>query len=286
MHIDDKQKLSFGRLLRSLRRAENMTMNDVFRKTRVSHTVLELIEKEDYARLPAMVLVKSFLRSYANAVGADPDEIIRLYLLGHKNASQNLDSEASPDKDNAKLWPKCLLVFSALAALIYLTVFIMQKGIEEPPPGTKPQAVPAEQQKESVAVKKPSDDSFNKLPLIEQVEQAEPEQIEPEKLEDTAPEPAEPKQETLPETEKQPEAVIPEKLFLKIISEEETWFKVIIDNQDASEYTLKPGESMELEALSGYNILIGNAAGLKLFLNDKPVEVPGKSGEVVTIRIP
>ncbi len=283
MHIDDKQKLSFGRLLRSLRRAENMTMNDVFRKTRVSQTVLELIEKEDYSRLPAKVLAKNFLRSYANAVGADPDEIIRLYLLGYKNASQDLDPEASRDKDNAKLWPKCLLVFSALAALIYLTVFIMQKGIEEPLPNTKPQAAPAEQQKESVAVKKLSDDSFNKPPLIEQADQAEPEQTEPENLEDTPPEP---KQEALHETEKKPEAVIPEKLFLKIISEEETWFKVIIDNNDASEYTLKPGESMELEALSGYNILIGNAAGLKLFLNDKPVEVPGRSGEVVTIRIP
>ena len=80
---------------------------------------------------------------------------------------------------------------------------------------------------------------------------------------------------------------IPEKLLLKIVSVEDTWIKIIIDGQSTKEYRLKPGDLLELEASSGYNVLIGNAAGVQLTLNGKPVEkLLGKSGEVVTIQIP
>ena len=80
--------------------------------------------------------------------------------------------------------------------------------------------------------------------------------------------------------------VVSEKLLLKIRAIEETWLKVIIDNGDAMEYTVKLGDILELEAFSGYNILIGNATGVKLFLNDVPIEVPGRTGQVVTIQLP
>ena len=76
-----------------------------------------------------------------------------------------------------------------------------------------------------------------------------------------------------------------ERFILKIRTLEETWIKVIVDNQDSKEYTLQTGDLLELEASSGYNLLIGNAGGIKLMLNDKPVEVQGKRGEVVNIQI-
>lgn len=80
---------------------------------------------------------------------------------------------------------------------------------------------------------------------------------------------------------------IPEKLLLKIVAVEDTWMKIIIDGQSTKEYRLKPGDLLELEASSGYNLLIGNAAGVQLTLNGKPVEkFLGKSGQVVTIQIP
>ncbi|MBL0732137.1 MAG: DUF4115 domain-containing protein [Desulfosarcina sp.] len=267
----DKENLSFGRLLRSLRRDKNMTLDDVFKITRVSKTILELIEKEDHKGLPAAVLVKNFLRSYADAVGADRDEIVGLYLRNNKNAGRNLRFEACLPEPDTKLWPRFLLAVSALAVIIGLTIFMMKKGTEEPLATIEPpvesveiQATPIGQEEQSVD-EKPLDDSFNRQPLMEQKE------IE---------------QEELPEAEEKPEAIIPEKLLLKIISLEETWLKVIIDSHNATEYTVKPGDSLEFEAFSGYNILIGNAAGVNLFLNDKPIEVPGRTGQVVTIQIP
>jgi hypothetical protein len=33
-------------------------------------------------------------------------------------------------------------------------------------------------------------------------------------------------------------------------------------------------------------LLIGNAGGILLALNDQPVSVPGRSGQVVTLQLP
>ena len=75
-------------------------------------------------------------------------------------------------------------------------------------------------------------------------------------------------------------------LLLKIITIEASWIKVIIDGRKPKEYSLKPGDRLELEAFTGFNLLIGNATGLQLILNDKPIEILGKRGQVVNIQIP
>ena len=77
-----------------------------------------------------------------------------------------------------------------------------------------------------------------------------------------------------------------DKLLLKVTALEDTWLKVIIDEKDSTEYSLSSGDNLDLEAHSGYNLLIGNSGGLKITLNDKPVPISGKSGEVVTIHLP
>jgi len=77
-----------------------------------------------------------------------------------------------------------------------------------------------------------------------------------------------------------------DKLLLKVVAIEETWMKIIIDAQSPVEYSLKPGDLIELEAATGYNLLIGNAAGVHLTLNEKPVKIPGKRDQVVKLAIP
>jgi len=71
-----------------------------------------------------------------------------------------------------------------------------------------------------------------------------------------------------------------------VIAVEDTWLKVIMDEKGSTEYSLNSGDQIELEAAAGFSLLIGNAGGLKITLNDQPVAIPGKSGEVVTIELP
>jgi len=76
------------------------------------------------------------------------------------------------------------------------------------------------------------------------------------------------------------------RLMLKVVAVKGTWMKVIIDGQDSEEYKLSAGDHLELQATEGYNILIGDAKGIQLMLNEKPYPITGKSGQVVTVQIP
>ena len=76
------------------------------------------------------------------------------------------------------------------------------------------------------------------------------------------------------------------KKVLHIRALEDTWVKIIVDNQEPKEYNLRTGDQLEEEATVGYNLLIGNASGLELKLDGKPVNISGKDGEVVNIQIP
>lgn len=75
-------------------------------------------------------------------------------------------------------------------------------------------------------------------------------------------------------------------LMLKIDAVEKTWIKVNIDGEEPLNYLLNPGDHIELEGRSRISLVIGNAGGLKMRLNDKPVALPGKSGDVVKIELP
>jgi cytoskeleton protein RodZ len=74
--------------------------------------------------------------------------------------------------------------------------------------------------------------------------------------------------------------------LLQIDAVEETRLKVIIDRHQPKQYGLNPGDQLELKATSGFNLLIGNATGIRLRLNHQPVVIEGRRGQVVTLKLP
>lgn len=76
------------------------------------------------------------------------------------------------------------------------------------------------------------------------------------------------------------------KRVLAIAAHENSWVKVVIDQGATSEHKLKPGDQLRLEAQHSFNLLIGNVGGVRLSLDDQPVTIPGKRGEVVNIHLP
>jgi hypothetical protein len=88
------------------------------------------------------------------------------------------------------------------------------------------------------------------------------------------------------EADTAPAEAVQESLVLNVTALEDTWLKVIIDEKDSTEYSLKAGDQITLKASTGYNLLIGNAGGLRLMLNNQPISIPGESGQVVNIHLP
>jgi transcriptional regulator with XRE-family HTH domain len=69
----------FGTFLKRARESREILLADVAQKIKVSRSTLELLEKGQFADLPAGVYVRGFIRSFARAVGADETEPLLLY---------------------------------------------------------------------------------------------------------------------------------------------------------------------------------------------------------------
>ena len=248
----NKNSLSFGRYLKAIRIEKGISLNKISEETRIRIDNLLLIEKEDHDRLPAEVFVKGSLRAYSKALGVDGDESVRRYISSLNAYQTNERSEADFARLSTRFWPHLLLSLGAMICIIVLSVFAM--SVFHSPLQTDSQV------NTNVGNdNKTSKDIDNIAPKVDNVRELDSDLAG-----------------------KQSE----KSLLLSIIAIEATWIKVIIDGRKPKEYSLKSGERLELEAFDGFNLLIGNATGVQLLLNDKPIKVLGKKGQVVNIQLP
>ena len=77
-----------------------------------------------------------------------------------------------------------------------------------------------------------------------------------------------------------------DKYSLRLKAIEKTWLKITVDDQPPNEFMLKPGDVLSKEADNEFQLLLGNATGLEIYLNDKLVKVSGRPGQVKTLRLP
>jgi len=246
--VKSKNYLSFGRYLKNIRLEKGIHLATVSKETRIGLLNLALIENEDHENMPAEVFVKGFLRAYAKAIGADSDRTLELYLASLRSYKESARFEAELIKSGTKFWPRILLSLGALMCLMTLSVL-----------GVSFFMTPSHVT-DSIAPKTAAEKSIHEVSKT--VVEPEPKPVE----------------NTLANTS--------EKFILDVVADEKTWMKVIIDDRAPKEYSLKPGERLELEASSGFNLLIGNAGGVHLKLNGVPVEVAGIIGQVVNLQLP
>ncbi|MBP7528531.1 MAG: helix-turn-helix domain-containing protein [Syntrophorhabdaceae bacterium] len=72
---------------------------------------------------------------------------------------------------------------------------------------------------------------------------------------------------------------------LMITCHERTWVSVVIDGNEKKEFMLNSEDIIVLNAKENFDLLIGNAGGVKLNLNGKEVDLTGQSGEVKRIKV-
>ncbi len=242
----EKESSSFGLYLQSIRLEKKISLQKVAEETRIAISTLKLIEKEDLESLPDGVFVKGFLRSYAQVLGADRDEAVRLYEARIDMENRLADAGSPAPQSQLSLWRNLILSLIAVLAVIVLSLYGVSYFQHQTPIHETTETVNGnEHQQEAPSAEQEPSDAKKKTP-------SEP----------------------------------LEKLVLQITALEDTWAKIIVDNQAPKEYSLQTGDQLEEEATVGYNLLIGNAAGLELKLNGEPIKISGKAGEVVNIQLP
>jgi len=61
--------------------------------------------------------------------------------------------------------------------------------------------------------------------------------------------------------------------------------KIIIDGVDESEYTFRPGNRYQWDGSHEFRLIIGNAGGVRLYLNGRDLGEIGESGQVARLTI-
>lgn len=74
-----KDVSDLGQLLRKARMEKKISLDDLQEATKIRKRYLEAIEDGDYKIMPGNFYVRAFIKSYAEAVGLDPNEVLRLY---------------------------------------------------------------------------------------------------------------------------------------------------------------------------------------------------------------
>src|SRR4051795_6021284 len=82
-----------GATLREARMRQRIDISEVESETKIRAKYLRALENEEWDLLPGPTYVKSFLRTYAEALGLDGKLLIEEYKLGHERLS---DVEMQP----------------------------------------------------------------------------------------------------------------------------------------------------------------------------------------------
>ncbi len=258
----DQQLTSFGLFLQSARIEKKISIESLSAETRIRVEVLKRLEAEDHENMPDEVFVRGFIRSYALAVGADVTEALERYRasLGLRGTDSHRP-KAQARRPN-RFWLGLAAAVGAILLVAGLTLFLYARFNAAPQQPAANEKVRAPEQP-SVPAGQPAVKALG-VPGSASV---------------PPPEPPEPPVEPAPQTDQQ-------QYLLEIRAIEETWLKIIVDDQNAQEMTLQPNEVKQIQATSLFNLLIGNAGGVELKLDGASVEVSGRSGQVVNIQLP
>jgi transcriptional regulator with XRE-family HTH domain len=74
---------TFGARLRSQRERQQISLTTIAERTKIKLSLLEALERDDLAHWPHGIFGRSYIRSYAQAIGLDPDATLREFVERH-----------------------------------------------------------------------------------------------------------------------------------------------------------------------------------------------------------
>jgi cytoskeleton protein RodZ len=74
---EEEERTPFGAILEQRRLEKGLSLRDVEQATKIRTRYLEGLEREDYGALPDAVYVQGFLKTYANFLGLDGEQLSR-----------------------------------------------------------------------------------------------------------------------------------------------------------------------------------------------------------------
>jgi cytoskeleton protein RodZ len=122
-----------GATLREARMRERIDVSEIEAKTKIRAKYLRALENEEWGLLPGPTFVKSFLRTYAQALGLDGKALVEEYRLHHESPGEAFEPIVSapgrrrrrPSSGPSRGY---MVAVGAVSALILLLIVLLAVG--------------------------------------------------------------------------------------------------------------------------------------------------------------
>ncbi|MBI5492778.1 MAG: helix-turn-helix domain-containing protein [Deltaproteobacteria bacterium] len=277
-----------GEYLRRERELRGASLSRIFESTRVPRRYLEALEADNYDVLPHPTFVKGYIKSYCKALGLDEVDAVLRYEIYLRDKSEKAEAERprAPSRKRAARQaadvPKNVKNAAAFisAGIIIIVVLYFAVGRKAVTPAPQPEALsgsteamaPAANEPVSAGVKTEAPKEEKQPPAVAAPE-AKPEakaaKAEPGTMAPATAATAAEAQHTL-----------------SVKANEISWVKIRIDDGEPFDVVLRQGEGIVWKAKETFSLIVGNAGGVALTYDGKALPPLGKSGDVVSFKLP
>jgi cytoskeleton protein RodZ len=303
---------SAGDMLRRERLKRNLGLDQISRELKISGRLLEAIEADQYDRLPGGVFAKAFVRQYASVLGLDGDELAKqvqsaIEPFSPQFLEPNGHTPAPIDVPPVEEWtthrtPRSFRLSGSLpAAILVVVVMLICSGVyawmqrprttvtaqatkpapvrieTAPPAGTPPQQ----------STVSPQTASAEQPKLADSLQPAgTPAATNPGSTSPAAPgTPPAATPATTPAQSATAAATPPGPVHVEIAAGEPVWVLVKVDGKVAFSGTMDANTTRTLDGEHEVTMRLGNAGGVTISLNGKPVGPVGPKGQVRTLQL-
>lgn len=251
--MGDTPVLTFGEELRRERLIRQVSLEEISGATKISVRLLTALEASDLSKLPAPVFTRGFIRSYARHLGLDPDEMVNAYLADLKP-----DKSREPGR-KGRLRSRFLRGRRAAASTIVVSVTatLLVLGL----------------------IARPERRSVGSAPIAQR-------RVAPVTFKNVAvsPGPATAIAEVPAREAAKPAAGV----SMVLEFDQDSWTEVTTsEGQPIFSGLARRGTQQRFESQDGFRLTLGNAGGVKVTIDGRPLEPLGGAGQVVrNLRLP
>lgn len=300
---------SFGDRLRREREMRGISLDEIATATKISTRNLRALEEEKFQQLPGGIFNKGFVRAYAKFLGIDEDQMVAEYVVASQDNESARDQKLrhdlskvdfrhdEEDQREISLEPKSQWGTIALIVLIAVAAFggwevYQKKKLEREQRAQAPAAVStqvSQQQTPPVtsttpAATLPSSTAVSNSSTTLGSTTGEP-ATDASKL--AAQKTDTPASDTTAAVTPIKEADVPTNpsspIDVKIHANQDSWISITADGKTIMKGTLSAASEKAVRAKEQVIVVLGNAGGVEVSYNGKPVENLGKGQDVKKI---
>lgn len=125
-----------GETLREARMRARIDISEIESQTKIRAKYLRAIENEEWDLLPGPTYVKSFLRTYAEALGLDARQLVEEYKVRHERLSDEQMNPIAPRgtarQPPPRRGPSPLWVVGVIVAGLVVALWLLGQGDDDP----------------------------------------------------------------------------------------------------------------------------------------------------------